>query len=45
VSAVLLAAAAVVAGVLVRASRHQVQAEATVTEFPEAEPARALESA
>jgi EmrB/QacA subfamily drug resistance transporter len=39
VSAVLLAAAAVVAGVLVRASRHQAQAEpATVADFPAVEP-------
>ncbi len=46
VSAVLLAAAAVVAGLLVRASRHQVQTEsATVTEFPGREAELALESA
>jgi predicted MFS family arabinose efflux permease len=39
VSAVLLAAAAVVAGALVRASRHQAQAEpATVADFPAVEP-------
>jgi EmrB/QacA subfamily drug resistance transporter len=45
VSAVLLVAAAVVAGVLVQASRHHQQAEGTVTELPEVEPAMALESA
>jgi EmrB/QacA subfamily drug resistance transporter len=45
VSAVLLAAAAIVAGVLVQASRHHRQAEATLIEFPEMEPALALESA
>jgi hypothetical protein len=45
VSAALLLAAAVVAAVLVRASRHQVAAEpATVTEFPSASPPRELES-
>jgi EmrB/QacA subfamily drug resistance transporter len=45
VSAVLLAAAAVVAGVLVRASRHQAAAgSATVTEFPGMRPERELES-
>jgi EmrB/QacA subfamily drug resistance transporter len=45
VSAVLLAAAAVVAGLLVQASRHQVQAEpATVTEIPGVQPPRMLES-
>jgi EmrB/QacA subfamily drug resistance transporter len=46
VSAVLLAAAAVVAGLLVQSSRHQVAAtEATVTDFPEVESEMALESA
>jgi predicted MFS family arabinose efflux permease len=46
VSAILLALAAVVAGVLVQASRHQVQAEpATVTELPGRQPERVLESA
>ena len=45
VSAILLALAAVVAGVLVRASRHQVQAEpAIVTVLPSLEPERDLES-
>jgi MFS family permease len=45
VSALLLAAAAVVAGVLVRASRHQVQAEAaTVTVLPTMELELELES-
>jgi len=46
VSAVLLAAAAVVAGLLVQSSRHQVAAaEATVTDFPEAESEMARQSA
>jgi EmrB/QacA subfamily drug resistance transporter len=51
VSAVLLAAAAVVAGVLVRASRHHLPAEeslpaeGSVTALPVAEPEMALESA
>jgi EmrB/QacA subfamily drug resistance transporter len=45
VSAALLAAAAVVAGLLVQASRHQVQAPATVTEFPEIGSELARESA
>ena len=45
VSAVLLASAAAVAGLLVRASRHQVQAEAaTVTVLPAFEPELDLES-
>lgn len=44
VSAILLVAAAVVAGVLVKASRHQTQTEATVTELPGVEPERVLES-
>ena len=46
VSAVLLASAAAVAGLLVRSSRHHPQAEpATVTELPEGEPELALQSA
>ena len=45
VSAVLMAAAAVVAGVLIRASRDQVHAEAAVvTALPALEPERDLES-
>jgi predicted MFS family arabinose efflux permease len=45
VSAALLAAAAVVAGLLVQASRHQAQATATVTDFPEVQSDWVLESA
>jgi EmrB/QacA subfamily drug resistance transporter len=45
VSAVLLATAAVVAGVLVQAAHHHRRTEGTVTEFPEAETAMALQSA